>query len=634
MSTLTPPSFASASGAAGAAYSTSTTVSKQRRPSDPPAPSYREASMLASDAMSSPPPIMPRSKMVAKPVLQQTQTQPHHQETSGVHTVPVPVVREEETPTVTQEMTSTDDSSQNPIDHINNNIIIIDNMQSNNTIDIDTLTSGTCGPERHAQDKLYDQQLQDIQEQQKQASNLNGPSVIFDGDHLKEEKVQEIEAKDDLDEEEGEDHDKFEMGGPEMGVPNAEGSRQKSFRSFFVHLNNTSSRVSQLISRLSGWSDNTPPEYDHDHDHGQRDIGADDLVLPANRSSQKALQARQTCMCIFCILIIAAIIVPVAVCSLAEMCSSNDNDNSDNSSQDDNIPTMAPTTIVPPDLTMPPISVMPNNNRTTTNNNVEFVTVNLGQTGAMIDIPEYTVPQLDDPFSPQYKAYAWFIYTYPAEILQDMPMWRIQQIFALATLFFSLRGGRWHPTNRQQWLNSSMSECQWSSDLVCYGPDDNTQQELEGVVQTISFNDFVFPLNNGTLPMELELLSELRMLQVNGAGLTTEMEAFFPAARLTGLSLFQTLSVGDNQIRGTLPSELGLLSALQSISAQNNALTGAIPSELGLLAGLEQLWLDGNNLSGQVPMPLCQMTIQRGGVDLDVDCATVVCPENCNCDCT
>ena len=67
------------------------------------------------------------------------------------------------------------------------------------------------------------------------------------------------------------------------------------------------------------------------------------------------------------------------------------------------------------------------------------------------------------------------------------------------------------------------------------------------------------------------------------------------------------LDLRDNQLSGSIPSELGNLANLKGLDG--NQLSGPIPSqpipsELGNLDNLERLWLDGNQLSGSIPSQL------------------------------
>lgn len=68
--------------------------------------------------------------------------------------------------------------------------------------------------------------------------------------------------------------------------------------------------------------------------------------------------------------------------------------------------------------------------------------------------------------------------------------------------------------------------------------------------------------------------------------------------RVTGLSL------GNNQLAGAIPPELGKLQALTTLQLSDNTLAGAIPPELGELPNLTSLWLQGNQLTGPIPPEL------------------------------
>ena len=64
------------------------------------------------------------------------------------------------------------------------------------------------------------------------------------------------------------------------------------------------------------------------------------------------------------------------------------------------------------------------------------------------------------------------------------------------------------------------------------------------------------------------------------------------------------LFLGDNQLTGAIPTELGSLANLTSLRLSENQLSGAIPTELGSLAKLKELWLSENRLTGEIPVEL------------------------------
>ena len=68
------------------------------------------------------------------------------------------------------------------------------------------------------------------------------------------------------------------------------------------------------------------------------------------------------------------------------------------------------------------------------------------------------------------------------------------------------------------------------------------------------------------------------------------------------------LSLGANNLQGTIPAELGGLSGLQYLRFADNGLTGTIPPELGDLGGLKFLELHGNALGGTIPPELGRLS--------------------------
>ena len=72
--------------------------------------------------------------------------------------------------------------------------------------------------------------------------------------------------------------------------------------------------------------------------------------------------------------------------------------------------------------------------------------------------------------------------------------------------------------------------------------------------------------------------------------------------RVTGLFL------PGNQLRGTIPAELGRLTNLKRLYLYENQLRGTIPAELGHLRNLEYLALHHNRLSGGIPSTFSGLT--------------------------
>ena len=63
-----------------------------------------------------------------------------------------------------------------------------------------------------------------------------------------------------------------------------------------------------------------------------------------------------------------------------------------------------------------------------------------------------------------------------------------------------------------------------------------------------------------------------------------------------------------NEFKGTIPSEIGLLTQLKMLGLSGNRFTGMLPSELGLLTQLETLVFRDNSITGTIPNELFQLT--------------------------
>ena len=102
-----------------------------------------------------------------------------------------------------------------------------------------------------------------------------------------------------------------------------------------------------------------------------------------------------------------------------------------------------------------------------------------------------------------------------------------------------------------------------------------------------------------SIPSELGYLSKLRDLSLDH----NELTGSIPSA-LGQLSQLERLELRHNGLTGSIPPELGQLSQLERLNLAVNELTGSIPSELGNLSKLYDLGLDQNELTGSIPPEL------------------------------
>ena len=104
---------------------------------------------------------------------------------------------------------------------------------------------------------------------------------------------------------------------------------------------------------------------------------------------------------------------------------------------------------------------------------------------------------------------------------------------------------------------------------------------------------------NGTIPSELGHLIYLEYLYLS----ENQLSGTIPSA-LSVLSNLIELSLRSNELTGTIPPELGRLANLEVLYLWDNELSGTIPTELGNLANLEELSLYSNELTGEIPAEL------------------------------
>ena len=74
----------------------------------------------------------------------------------------------------------------------------------------------------------------------------------------------------------------------------------------------------------------------------------------------------------------------------------------------------------------------------------------------------------------------------------------------------------------------------------------------------------------------------------------------------------QTLDLGDNNLSGTIPTEIEHLTELKWLFLQNNHLNQIIPSQVGNLKRLFYLDVSNNTLSGTIPSEIGNLDDLKG----------------------
>ena len=120
--------------------------------------------------------------------------------------------------------------------------------------------------------------------------------------------------------------------------------------------------------------------------------------------------------------------------------------------------------------------------------------------------------------------------------------------------------------------------------------------EGNGRVTNLDLNDNQL---SGTIPTQLGSLANLKELWLSENQLTGEIPP-----ELGSLTNLMVLDLDDNDLTGTMPTQLGDLINLEELHLTQNQLAGEIPTELARLTSLKILAVGGNQLTGEIPPEL------------------------------
>lgn len=172
---------------------------------------------------------------------------------------------------------------------------------------------------------------------------------------------------------------------------------------------------------------------------------------------------------------------------------------------------------------------------------------------------------------------------------------RSRDSLALVSLYNNTGGTAW--TDKTNWL-SNKPITEWAG-VTCIEKCANGKTEV--AVTGIHFEN-----NNltGTLPSDLKDLVNLTDLSLPVGQLNGNIPTW-----ISDLTKLQVLDLRSNLFTGAIPDELGDLTDLEVLDIQDNQLSGTIPATLGNLTNLSYLNLAYNNsLTGAIPSELGDLT--------------------------
>lgn len=110
----------------------------------------------------------------------------------------------------------------------------------------------------------------------------------------------------------------------------------------------------------------------------------------------------------------------------------------------------------------------------------------------------------------------------------------------------------------------------------------------------------------GTLPPQVGVFSRLTAFELHG----NRIGGTLPS-QIGSLAALNRLSFFSNRFSGSIPRELGNLTNLTYLALGDNQLDGAIPPELGNLVNVEFFSINGNRLDGPIPPELGRLRSAR-----------------------
>lgn len=178
---------------------------------------------------------------------------------------------------------------------------------------------------------------------------------------------------------------------------------------------------------------------------------------------------------------------------------------------------------------------------------------------------------------------------------------RFLQRYVLALLYFSLGGAEW--TYDLDFLTAS-HECGW---FRAEKGNDDLEYAVGVTCNSKLLVKDIFIVNNnlkGSVPSELQFLQHLEMLSFRHNAITGSI----PSELSHLSSTLAYLDLSKNSLEGTLSQSIGSLKHLKALGLADNAMDGTLPSGLGDLTHLITLDVENNAFSGNVQTSIGSLT--------------------------
>ncbi|CAB9498913.1 STYKc [Seminavis robusta] len=240
--------------------------------------------------------------------------------------------------------------------------------------------------------------------------------------------------------------------------------------------------------------------------------------------------------------------------------------------------------------------------------------------------------QRGDPDAAPVRAFQWMVqdphlqdYFHENNSTTTSSTWRLQQRFALATLFFATDGTHWNVNH--QWLDYNLHECYWATKLdYAFMLDMNVTESVQHMIEYLHTHEEELEIFHWTDMIHHEQ-QQAQQSNTNSSsgdgdkpppktwkGLPWEDSDHY-RRHLDGTvhhpneynhcdenGAYSRLMLYNNRLKGSLPPELFLLTKLEVLGlTENRELTGSIPTEIGRLSALKFLFLDDVDCSGTLP---------------------------------